>query len=192
GQAQASCATSQCLPQFDLAFQTIVDELNSTSVTWKYYSGNWKDSSQCMPASSGLNGLSSYWNVLPDFPRIQQSQHMCHNIQNLNDLYNDLKTGTLPQVSWVTPNKTVSDHPGVSTLPKGQEYVTNIINSISSNPALWSSTAIFLAWDDFGGYYDHVAPRQVDSFGYGFRVPLIAISPYVTPGTYYGNPTGAQ
>ena len=86
----------------------------------------------------------------------------------------------LPAVSWITPNGRVSEHPP-GLISAGQTYVTGLINAIMQSPD-WSSTAIFLAWDDWGGFYDHVMPPQVDDQGYGLRVPGLVISPYAKQG----------
>jgi phospholipase C len=83
-------------------------------------------------------------------------------------------------VSWVIPNFGDSEHP-VAGLSRGQAWVTNVVNSVMSGPD-WSSTAIFLAWDDWGGFYDHVAPPKVDNHGYGLRVPAMVISPWAKQG----------
>jgi phospholipase C len=82
----------------------------------------------------------------------------------------------LPAVSWIVPNARVSEH-GTASIRAGQAYVTGLVNAIGRGPE-WGSTAIFLAWDDWGGYYDHVPPPRVDVNGYGFRVPGLVISPY--------------
>jgi phospholipase C len=83
-------------------------------------------------------------------------------------------------VSWVTPSQAVSEHPP-SLVTTGQAYVTRLINTIMAGPD-WNSTAIFLAWDDWGGFYDHVRPPRVDGAGYGLRVPSLVISPYARTG----------
>ena len=83
-------------------------------------------------------------------------------------------------MSWVTPNGTVSEHPP-ALISTGETYVTGLINAIMRSPE-WSSTAIFLAWDDWGGFYDHVVPPKVDALGYGLRVPALVISPYAKQG----------
>jgi phospholipase C len=83
-------------------------------------------------------------------------------------------------VSWIAPSQANSDHPPAN-LATGQAYVTNLINTIMRGPD-WDSTAIFLAWDDWGGFYDHVVPPQVDQNGYGLRVPALVISPYAKQG----------
>jgi phospholipase C len=90
--------------------------------------------------------------------------------------YAAAKDGTLPAVSWVVPSNAVSEHPP-SPVSAGQSYVTSLVNAVMNSPN-WDSTAIFLAWDDWGGFYDHVVPPSVDQLGYGLRVPGIVISPY--------------
>ena len=92
----------------------------------------------------------------------------------------EAKAGTLPAVSWITPTQKVSDHPP-ALISNGQTYVTGLIDRIMRSPD-WSSTAIFLAWDDWGGFYDHVRPPKVDAQGYGLRVPALLISPYARRG----------
>ena len=83
-------------------------------------------------------------------------------------------------MSWVVPSEAVSEHPR-SRVSAGQSYVTGLVNAVMSGPD-WKSTAIFLTWDDWGGFYDHVAPPIVDANGYGLRVPGIVISPYARQG----------
>jgi phospholipase C len=84
-------------------------------------------------------------------------------------------------VSWINPNGRVSEHPP-ALVSAGQIYVTGVINAIMRSPN-WDSTAIFLAWDDWGGFYDHVAPPVIDGNGYGLRVPGIVIAPTPAPAT---------
>ncbi|MHB8567565.1 MAG: phospholipase C [Nitrososphaerales archaeon] len=184
--------------KYDLTFPTIVNELNASGISWKYYMGGWKMSTACqtfdktVAKNSESRGWRPYWSVLPDFPAVQLSPSTCWRLQDTSHLMNDISSGNLPQVSWVIPQETVSEHPGPSSkfgpnsILDGQMYISSIVNAISSNPALWANTAIFITYDEFGGYYDNVAPQQVDGSGYGFRVPLTVISPYVAPGIYYG------
>ena len=80
----------------------------------------------------------------------------------------------LPNVSWIVPNAKVSEHPQ-ALVSTGQAYVTTLINSIMRSPC-WGSTAMFLSWDDWGGFYDNVVPPDIDENGYGFRVPGLVIS----------------
>ena len=102
------------------------------------------------------------------------------NIQSVSKFFGAAKNGTLPAVSWVVPSGDVSEHPP-SSVSAGQSYVTSLVNAVMAGPD-WSSTAVFLAWDDWGGFYDHVAPPVVDRNGYGIRVPGIVISPYARRG----------
>ena len=85
--------------------------------------------------------------------------------------------GTLAAVTWVTPTWAESDHPGSGNAGEGPQWVASVVNAIGQSH-FWNSTAIFIVWDDWGGWYDHVAPPQLDSMGLGFRVPLIVVSPY--------------
>ena len=119
------------------------------------------------------------WNPLPWFETVRQNGQL-GNIQTLDHLYADAKNGTLPAVSWVTPNGEVSEHPP-ALVSAGQAYVTGLIDAIMKGPN-WNSAAIFLAWDDWGGFYDHVVPPSVDENGYGLRVPALVISPYAKRG----------
>ncbi len=102
------------------------------------------------------------------------------NITPLASFYADARGGTLPAVSWINPAEAVSDHPP-ALVTAGQAYVTGLVNTIMRSTS-WSSTAIFLAWDDWGGFYDHVVPPKVDVNGYGLRVPGLVISPYAKRG----------
>jgi phospholipase C len=95
----------------------------------------------------------------------------------------DIANNQLPQVSWVIPDGADSDHASTNN-GCGPSWVTSIVNAIG-NSQYWSDTAIIITWDDWGGWYDHVAPTVVNNgtswgsgYVYGFRVPLILISPY--------------
>ena len=97
-------------------------------------------------------------------------------MQTLTNFFTAAKNGTLPAVSWVDPNSKVSEHP-TALVSAGQTFVTGLINAIMRSPD-WPHTAIFLTWDDWGGFYDHVRPPEIDMNGYGLRVPGIVISPF--------------
>jgi phospholipase C len=119
------------------------------------------------------------WNPLPWFDTVRQDGQLA-NVAPFEDFLKAARSGTLPAVSWITPSQAVSDHPP-ALISAGQTYVTSVINEIMRSPD-WSSTAIFLAWDDWGGFYDHVVPPKVDAQGYGLRVPGLVISPYAKRG----------
>ena len=91
----------------------------------------------------------------------------------------DIATGQLAGVSWVIPPVQQSDHPKEND-GSGPSWVASIVNALGNSP-YWSNTAIFITWDDWGGWYDHVPPQIVNSFEYGFRVPLVVVSPYARP-----------
>ena len=158
--------------------------LHKNNVSWKYYVAEGAsadcedDQATCIPTPQKV-GTPSIWNPLPYFTTVKQDNQL-GNIQTIDSFYKDAKGGQLPAVSWVVPNGKVSEHP-TALVSEGQTYVTTLINAIMSGPN-WSSTAIFLSWDDWGGFYDHVVPPVVDVNGYGIRVPGIVISPYAKHG----------
>ncbi len=115
------------------------------------------------------------WNPLPSFDTVRQD-HQLGDIRDTSAFYTAVRTNHLPSVSWVIPSGYVSEHP-TSSIKAGQAYVTGLIDAIGRSKE-WKSTAIFLTWDDWGGFYDHVRPPTVDQNGYGFRVPGLVISPY--------------
>jgi phospholipase C len=154
--------------------------LHHYGVSWRYYveQGYEPDCTSgamdCVPVPQVVT-TPTIWNPLPDFTDVHQDGQLA-NVVNSNDFFTDAKAGTLPNVSWVIPSGDDSEHPPANILA-GQEHVTNVINAVMNGPD-WDSTAIFLAWDDWGGFYDHVAPPTVDGQGYGLRVPALVISPY--------------
>jgi phospholipase C len=158
--------------------------LHRHHVSWRYYvaKGNQPDCADnkmfCAPVPQDAK-TRGIWNPLPWFDTVRQD-HQVGNVAPLQALYRAARTGRLPSVAWITPAQVVSEHPP-ALVSKGQSYVTGLINMIMRSPA-WSSTAIFLAWDDWGGFYDHVKPPQVDAQGYGLRVPALVISPYAKRG----------
>jgi phospholipase C len=158
--------------------------LRKYGVSWRYYveQGTEPDcetgSMTCLPIPQVVT-TPTIWNPLPDFTDVHQDNQLS-DVVNSNAFFTAAKNGTLPQVSWVIPSGDDSEHPPANILA-GQEHVTNVINAIMKGPD-WDSTAIFLAWDDWGGFYDHVAPPSVDGQGYGLRVPGLVISPYAKQG----------
>jgi phospholipase C len=119
------------------------------------------------------------WNPLPWFETVKQDGQAA-NVTDVSNYFKAAKEGTLPNVAWITPSGPDSEHPP-ALVSQGQAWTTRLINAAMQGPD-WNSTAIFLAWDDWGGFYDHVAPPSVDQNGYGLRVPGIVISPYAKRG----------
>jgi phospholipase C len=154
-------------------------------VSWGYYvvSGSEPDCANpaaetCAPVGQSAS-TPGIWNPLPFFDTVKNDGQL-RNIQSMDRFFAAAKRGRLPAVSWLTPSGEVSEHPP-APVSFGQSYVTSVINAVMRSPD-WRSTAIFLAWDDWGGFYDHVAPPNVDQNGYGLRVPGIVISPYAKHG----------
>jgi phospholipase C len=147
--------------------------LHKKHVSWGYYLDNGPVSDHHQ------GGVWVIWNVLPGFTDVHKD-HQTRNIRPLQDFYRQAKAGTLPKVSWISPDDRHSEH-GPALVSSGQAYVTKVINAVMRSPD-WNSTAIFLSWDDWGGFYDHVKPPTVDAMGYGIRVPGIVISPYARRG----------
>ena len=159
--------------------------LHKDHVSWGYYvvSGTEPDCENpadetCAPVAQNSN-TPGIWNPLPWFDTVK-ADHQLGNIQDVTKFYTAAKSGTLPSVSWVVPSNAVSEHPP-APVSAGQSYVTSLINAVMRSPD-WNSTAIFLAWDDWGGFYDNVVPPTVDQLGYGLRVPGMVISPYAKRG----------
>jgi phospholipase C len=155
--------------------------LHMRSVSWGYYvlQGTEPDcevdsAMTCSPVAQNAQ-TPAIWNPLPHFEDVHQDDQL-GNIQSLTNFYTAARNGTLPNVSWISPNQNVSEHPP-GLVSAGQTYVTGLVNAIMQSPE-WDSTAIFLTWDDWGGFYDHVQPPVADQNGFGLRVPAMVISPY--------------
>ncbi|MEW6058686.1 MAG: alkaline phosphatase family protein [Actinomycetota bacterium] len=157
-------------PCFD--FLTEGDLLTEAGIPWTYYS-----------ATNMQNGYlwSAYDAVrhIRENPKVWQS-----HVFPVDDFVEHVEAGILAPVTWVTPRFELSDHPEYSFC-HGENWTTEIVNAIMNSP-LWKNTAIFITWDDYGGFYDHVPPPQVDNFGFGIRVPLLIISPYAKRGYVTG------
>ncbi len=158
--------------------------LHEHHVSWKYYvdEGTQPDcDSGALACAQTVQSakVPSIWNPLPDFATVRDD-HQTGNVQPLHRLLEDARHGTLPAVSWVVPNGKDSEHPP-ARISVGQSYVTGLVNALAESKD-WSSTAVFLTWDDWGGFYDHVRPPAVDGAGYGLRVPGLVISPWARRG----------
>jgi phospholipase C len=159
-------AGGEAYPCFD--YQTLGDVLDAHGTSWRYYA----------PAigSSGSN-----WSAYQAIRHIRFGADWAKDVTSPEtQILNDITSGQLAQVTWVAPSLTNSDHAGSKSLT-GPQWVASITNAIGASP-YWNNTAIFIVWDDWGGWYDHVAPTQLDAMGLGFRVPLIVVSPYARPG----------
>ena len=142
-------------------------------------STRWRSPSVSCGAVRQNAATPGIWNPLPLFDTVKNDGQQA-NVQSVSNFYTQAAAGSLPAVSWVVPSGAVSEHPPAPT-SAGQSYVTSLINAMMASPD-WNSTAIFLSWDDWGGFYDHVVPPVVDANGYGLRVPGLVISPYAKKG----------
>ncbi|MHB1954656.1 MAG: alkaline phosphatase family protein, partial [Sulfobacillus sp.] len=168
-------ANGRTRPNPIYAWTDVTYLLHAHRVSWGYYvTPGCKNGGTppCIPATPGL------WNPLPFFDTVKDDGDLSR-IQPLDNFYAQARRGTLPAVSWIVPTNALSEHPP-NLVSAGQSYVTGLINAVMHGPE-WKNCAIFLAWDDWGGLYDHVVPPVVDQNGYGIRVPAILISPYAKP-----------
>jgi phospholipase C len=142
---------------------TIANELQNAGISWKSYAP---------PKTEG----GYLWNALRSFSQIFKTSLWQSNVVSENNFVADAMSTNMPAVSWLVANQPESEHP-VASVCNGENWTVQQINAIMQGPN-WNSTAIFVVWDDFGDFYDHVAPPNEDLYGYSIRVPLIIISPY--------------
>lgn len=166
--------------------------MDINGVSWKYYLGVGKepdcdDSEMTCEPQIQTAGVLSLWNPLPGYASVEAhgAGYIAAHNPPLDQFLLDIKNHKLPKVAWIVPPFSFSEHPTAGTTA-GMVYVTSLVNAVMQSP-YWANTAIFLAWDDWGGFYDHVLPPTVDrnTFGiqgYGLRVPAILISAWAKPG----------
>jgi len=153
-------------PCFD--FQTVADSLNSAGLTWRYYS-----------PPSGVPGF--IWCAYDAVKHVRFGPQWRTNVRRIAKIPGDIAQGDIANVTWITTDTELSEHPDEGGSCGGENSTVDIVNAIMKSPA-WSSSVIFISWDDFGGFYDHVAPPQVDVYGLGPRVPMLIISPFAKAG----------
>jgi hypothetical protein len=148
-------------------FPPITDSLDARHLSWRWYAGG----------NSYFNG----WNSLPNFPSIGKNLTKMGWLLPPQRFFEDIHNNYLANVTWIMPPiQKLSEHPPWNPV-SGEHWVTAVVNQLMGSK-FWGSTAIFLSWDDYGGWYDHVAPPQVDEYGYGFRAPTLIISPFARVG----------
>jgi phospholipase C len=158
--------------------------LHANHVSWAYYVMDGfepdceNDQSSCALQTQSAR-TPGIWNPLPRFDDVKQDGEL-RNVKDTSLFFSDLRDGKLPAVVWLAPGNRYSEHPP-GLISAGQAYVTGVVNAVMRSP-YWKSTAIFLTWDDWGGFYDHVAPPNVNYFGYGLRVPGLVIGAYARKG----------
>ncbi|MDQ6932724.1 MAG: hypothetical protein M3160_06070, partial [Candidatus Eremiobacteraeota bacterium] len=150
---------------------TLAQLMDTAKVSWKYYAPAVTQTAQ--PGDQGGRVWSAFDAVSPIRYGIDWANDV---ISPETKVLNDISAGTLPAVSWVIPDFANSDHPE-SASNTGPSWVSSIVNSVGQS-TYWNSTAIVVLWDEWGGWYDHVPPPQLDYAGLGMRIPMIVISPY--------------
>ena len=167
----------------DYAWTDLTYLLHKNQVSWAYYVARGPEPDCADGAmfcrSRGHKVSPQIWNPLPYFDTVRQDGE-AGNVQDVAHFFTAARQGTLPAVSWVVPNGAVSEHPP-ALVSAGETYVTRLVNAVMQGPN-WQTSAIFLTWDDWGGFFDHVVPPTVDQNGYGLRVPALVISPYAKTG----------
>ena len=144
---------------------SLMQEIGEAGLTWRYYQ---------QTSGSGL------WNAVDSIQPLWNTSNYANVVSPSKQFLQDIAAAKLANVTWITPSAKESDHAGV-TDGTGPSWVSSVVNAIGESP-YWSSTAIIVVWDDWGGWYDHVAPPTYNSYELGFRVPLIVISPYAKTG----------
>jgi len=188
------------LPTHQYPWVSLFQLLDTKQVSWRVYNGAGGEA-DCDPgemncAPAGLTGpfaptadeVSYFWDTAPMFSYVkaQGKAYLAAHDVHTDQFLLDVAHGALPQVSWLVPQQDFSEHPpfGVTL---GMNYVTSVINAVMQSP-YWGNTVIFLSWDDWGGFYDHVVPPVTlqpgggAAYGLGLRVPAITIGAYVIPG----------
>jgi phospholipase C len=161
---------SQQGPRPCLTYRTLRDLLDAKDVSWRYYT----------PSIATLPGQQ--WNAFEAIAAVRNGpQWTANDISPEKRVFTDINRDTLPAVSWIIPDAHNSDHPREGS-DTGPSWVSQIVNAIGQSPA-WDTTAIIIVWDDWGGWYDHVAPPGPRHYGgLGFRVPMIVVAPYAKAG----------
>jgi len=151
-----------------LTIPTLGDEADAAGITWRFYT----------PSITSPNNI---WNTYDAFSSIRYGPDWTNDvISPETTVLTDIAAGNLSNITWIVPTGKNSDHPG-SKSTAGPQWVASIVNAVGASP-FWNNTAIFVVWDDWGGWYDHATPVKLDFMGLGFRVPLLVVSPYAQHG----------
>jgi len=174
-----SLPDDQRLPPIELP--TIGDRLTAAGITWTEYNGSWDDAldgavAQPLPFIP-MPPLSSHGYFKPYGPGMPGRDHL----KDAQWFVPDLINGNLSAVTILKPSPAFDSHPGYSILEMADKHALLLIQAVMLSQ-YWQDTAIFITYDDFGGWYDHVAPPVIDRWGPGGRVPLLVISPYARKG----------
>jgi len=154
-------------PEKPFEFPTIFNRMEDSKISWKIYCDGWPN-----PNNYEHHYLAVIW-----FESFIKNKKLISKIRPVEEYFADVKNGTLPQFSWIIPHDKNSEHPP-HNVRNGMFFTTSFIETLRKSP-LFAKSAVFLNWDECGGFYDHVVPPQVDEYGFGMRVPCLIISPFV-------------
>lgn len=163
-------------PNYIFTFKTIYQDLQEHGDSWGIYQGDYQT------RTTYGNGFIRHWNSMWYSPLHSEPAEWNTHVFNTSAFVSAAKKGTLPNFSFVVPSWMYSEHPPTD-LALGDAWVGQLVQTLMKSPD-WPSTAIFITYDEGGGYWDHVSPPQKYRFGYGSRTPMVIISPYVKPGLY--------
>jgi len=162
---------------------SIGDSLLAKNISWKYYGDDFNAS---VADPYFLNPIDLYCNICNPFQYdtsiMTNAAVRTAHLQDTANLYTDIANGTLPAVSFVKPSGLVDGHPASSKLDLFEGFTKKIVDAVQANPALWADTAIFITFDEGGGYYDSGYVQPLDFFGDGTRIPLLVVSPFTSAG----------
>jgi phospholipase C len=163
--------------------RNIGDAMLEKNISWKYYGAGWnnylQDKYYTQPTTLYCNicNIFQYSTSIMTNPAVRTA-----HLQDTADLYSDIQNGTLPAVSFAKPSALLDGHPASSKLDLFEGFVKKIVDGVKANPTLWADTAIFVTFDEGGGYYDAGYVQPIDYFGDGSRIPLIVVSRFTDAG----------
>ena len=170
------------IPPFPI--RTIGNALSDKGISWAYYGDQWS-TYLANPDNNYVTADNTYCNICNPFLYssliMSSASGRSHN-QDTTVLYNAIKTGTLPAVSYVKPDGWLDGHPASSKLNLFEGFVRKVVDLVRANQELWASTAIIVTFDEGGGYYDSGYVQPLDYFGDGTRIPAIVVSPFTRAG----------
>jgi phospholipase C len=188
--------------------RTIGDSLNVANITWAYYGGSYNDAVILSNAAVAANAANpnltaaaiadpvhalgvAYCQICNPFQYATSimgnpTQRAAH-IKDTTDLITAIQSNTLPSVSFGKPDGLLDGHPSSSKIDLFEAYVTKILTALDANPELRAETAVFITWDEAGGYWDSGFIQSIDFFGDGPRIPTLILSAYSTGGKVYHN-----
>jgi phospholipase C len=179
GQGGVRPGGAEVLPDAGFSVPTIFDRLQAAGVSWKFYVQNYDPAITFRNRARGDRGAQVVWVPLLAYPRFLDNPELFSHIVPIEEYYTDLANGTLPAVSYMVPSG-ASEHPPGS-IAAGEAFVRTLVTSLQRSSS-WSSSAFMWSYDDWGGWYDHVRPPSVDAGGYGFRAPMLLVSPFAKRG----------